>query len=248
MDRWIRAAGAVVTLMACAFPPRAVAQQTNLALVYRLMLERRMVVDPLNADPRQAALGERLNHGDLVMTSENTRAAVRFTDDGSIVRLNPSSQLQILAEGERGALAKALHLEFGELWARVTRGRGEFRVRTPTGVAAVKGTEFVVRVGTDGVTTIVTLEGVVEFFNDAGRVEIGARRRATVPAANVLPDVTVVQPEEIQALGELVAREPEDEVLRIEIPIQNPQGVNRTLILEVPRSQADLVIKPGGGE
>ena len=41
-------------------------------------------------------------------------------------------------------------LEFGELWARVTEQRGTFQVQTPSGVAAVKGTEFIVRVDAQG--------------------------------------------------------------------------------------------------
>lgn len=238
----------LLTAAALALPSATAAQQTDVALVHRLLLDRQMAVIPPNAPPTEAELGQRLNHGDVVATSPNTRAAIRFTDDGSLVRLNPNSQLQVRAEGDRGALSKTLELEFGELWARVTRQQGEFQVRTPTGVAAVKGTEFVVRVLADGSATVITLEGVLDFFNDAGTVEVPAGRRATVAAANVLPEVEEVQREELEELGQLIEEAAVEDVIRIEIPLQNAQGQVRTVILEVPRSEAQAIVNRGGRE
>lgn len=233
-------------LGALGLPGAAAAQQTNVALVHRLLLDQQMVVVEPNNNQRAAQLGQRLNNGDLVATSPNTRAAIRFTDDGSLVRLNPNSQLQVRAEGDRGALSKTLELEFGELWARVSPQQGAFQVQTPAGVAAVRGTEFVVRVGPDGATTIITLEGALDFFNDAGTVQVGAGRRASTTAANVLADVQDVQEEEVEQLGELVEDEAADDVIRVEIPVQNAQGLVRTLILELPRSEAQAILNPGG--
>ena len=74
-----------------------------------------------NTQDLPASLGQRLTSGDLVSTSANTRAAIRFTDDGSLIRLNPNSRLQVRTGAEGGAVTKTLELEFGELWARVTR-------------------------------------------------------------------------------------------------------------------------------
>ena len=77
----------------------------------------------------------------MMLTDANTRAAIKFTDDGSTVRLNPSSQLTVIATGERADMVKTIELDVGELWARVTPGAGErrFQGQTPVGVAAVKG-------------------------------------------------------------------------------------------------------------
>ncbi len=230
-------------------PVSTAAQQTNVALVHRLLLDRQMVVVSANAAERVAQLGQRLNHEDIVATSPNTRAAIRFTDDGSLVRLSPNSRLQVRVEGERGALTKTLELEFGELWARVTFQDGsDFRIQTPTGVVAVKGTEFVVRVGPDGATTVITLEGAVDFFNGAGTVEVPAGRRSTMVSSDVLPVVESTEREELEALGDLIEDEAEDDIMRIEIPMQNAQGLVRTLILEVPRSEAQAILNPGGRE
>ena len=47
----------------------------------------------------------------------------------------------------------------------------------------MKGTEFVVRVDENGVTTVLTLEGAVDFFNGAGTIEVAAGRQTTVTSA-----------------------------------------------------------------
>ena len=123
------------------------AQQADVALVYRLLQDGQMVVMPATGPERRAQVGDRLRDRDLLATSANTRAALRFTDDGSILRLNPSSRVRLTSGDERGVVVRTLQLEFGELWARVAHHDGTtLRVQTPAGVAAVKGTEFVVKV------------------------------------------------------------------------------------------------------
>ena len=235
---------AVLAVMA-PFATAALAQESNLALVHRLMLEQRMAVIEADADELVAQLGQRLASGDRVVTSSNTRAAIRFTDDGSLVRLNPSSELLVRSEGDRGALTKTLELEFGELWARVTEQRGVFQVQTPSGVAAVKGTEFIVRVDPTGATTVLTLEGALDFFNGAGTVEILAGRQGTTTDANTLVQVVDIEDDDLEGLDELVEDDADDEIIRIEIPVQNAEGVQRTVILEVSRGEAQALVSGG---
>ena len=237
---------ALLTAVALLLPSAAAGQDNSVALVHRLLLDQQMVVTRSTDILLQAELGQRLTSGDLIVTSANTRAAIRFTDDGSLVRLNPNSTLQVRTDGDRGALTKTLKLEFGELWARVTRQQQErgFQVQTLSGVAAVKGTEFVVRVDTTGATTILTLDGAVDFFNGAGTVEVGAGNQAAAVNANALVQVSEISDQDREALGELIA---DDDILRIEIPVQNAQGVTRTMIIEVPRKDGEPIVNPGGG-
>lgn len=215
-------------------PARA---QNDIALVYRLMLDQRMVVTQ-GAAIDTAVLGRRLVNNDAVFTSENTRAAIRFTDDGSLLRLNPNSQLQLRAAGDRGALVKTIELEFGELWSRVTRGDAQqLRVQTPSGVAAVKGTEFIVRVTTDGVTSVLVLEGIVEFANQGGVVDITAGNIVIVQSATDPPVPRRITDDELAGFGTLLDDADADEPSTIEITLQHPDGRIRTVVLEVPRRE-----------
>jgi hypothetical protein len=218
-------------------PGAARAQQADVALVYRLLQDGQMVVFPASGGQRLAQLGNRLRHGDAVATSPTTRAALRFVDDGSILRINPNSRVQLTTRDEGGALVRTLELEFGEVWARVNRRDGaQFRIQTPAGVAAVKGTEFVVRVDSAGVT-VITLEGVVEFFNDAGRTDVTAGRRASAASATDAPQEAPASPEELSAAGDVGGGEDGAASTAgtwIEVQLQDAEGRMRTLMLQVP--------------
>jgi len=216
-------------------PGRAQGQQADVALVYRLLQDGQMVVIPASGAERRAQLGDRLRHRDAVATSANTRAALRFVDDGSILRINPSSQVRLTTGDEGGALVRTLELEFGEVWARVTRRDGaEFRVQTPAGVAAVKGTEFVVRVDSAG-ATVITLEGVVEFFNDAGRTDVTAGHKASAASRSDAPQDAPASPEELRAADEVGGEDGASAAgTWIEVQLQDAEGRMRTLMLQVP--------------
>lgn len=216
-------------------PGRAQGQQADVALVYRLLQDGQMVVIPASGPERRARLGDRLRHRDAVATSATTRAALRFVDDGSILRINPNSQVRLTTGDERGALVRTLELEFGEVWARVNRRDGaEFRIRTPAGVAAVKGTEFVVRVDSAG-ATVITLEGVVEFFNEAGRTAVSAGQRASAASSSDAPVAGAASPDELHAAGAVGGEDgASGEGTWIEVELRDANGRVRTLMLQVP--------------
>jgi hypothetical protein len=215
---------------------RAHAQQADVALVYRLLQEGRMLVTPASGTEHPAQIGERLRSQALLTTSPNTRAALRFTDDGSILRLNPSSRVRLTSGDERGVVVRTLQLEFGELWARVTRHDGTtLRVQTPAGVAAVKGTEFLVRVDEKGVTTVLTLEGVVEFFNPSGRVDVTAGSKVVVDSAGEAPRKEPATPADVRGAEGVRGEEAGDvRGTWVEVLLRNAAGQSRTLMLRVP--------------
>ncbi|HEU4556523.1 MAG TPA: FecR family protein [Longimicrobium sp.] len=231
-SRWAGAALAVALGMMTA--GSAGAQQTDVALVYRLLDQAQMVVTRGNTPQPPAKIGDRLRNGDQVFTSGNTRAALRFTDDGSILRLNPNSQVALTSRNENGVVVRTLSLEFGELWARVNRRDGtHLRVSTPAGVAAVKGTEFLVRYR-DGVATVITLEGVVEFFNGAGRVDVTAGQKVTADSATAPRS----QPATRDELRETAGAGGEDrgavQGTWVEVQLRDASGQTRSLMLQLP--------------
>lgn len=209
----------------------------DVALVYRLLQDGQMVVVPASGAERRAQLGDRLRDRDVVVTSAGTRAALRFTDDGSILRVNPGSQVRLTAGDERGVLVRTMELEFGEVWARVNRRPGaEFRIQTPAGVAAVKGTEFLVRVDPEEGTTVITLEGVVEFFNQAGRVDVTAGRKAEATSQTDAPEAALASREELREAEDAGGGEDgaSQDGAWIEVQLRDETGQTRTLMIQVP--------------
>jgi ferric-dicitrate binding protein FerR (iron transport regulator) len=183
-------------------------------------------------------LGDLLNDGDDAFTLTGTRAAIRFADDQSLIRMNENTVLRVRAEGqERGSLRRVIELEGGELWARITGKPGtETHVRTPSGVAAVRGTDFIVRHDpTTGETTVITLEGLLEFFNQAGLVDVPAGRKVVVQSDEEEPQTTPVEPEDLAPTRSLLEDQAEEEDQEVvEVTITGANG--RSVTIRVPRS------------
>lgn len=120
--------------------------------------------------------GMKVSAGDRLATEAESRLEIRL-DDGSLLRLGASSQLDLQATGT----VTKLKLWFGKLGASVKKlvnPQSKFEVETPTVVAAVRGTEF--RVDVDGEeqedpleagTEVAVYEGEVEVTDLAGEIE-----------------------------------------------------------------------------
>ena len=115
----------------------------------------------------QAKAGDEFVNKDELESKENSFAAVKFVDGSSVVKLFPNSILTINAEKENGKLNKSNYLQFGELWAKVTKKTGKFEIDTPTTVVSVKGTELFVTVDENGDTELFTFKGEVHIRNKA---------------------------------------------------------------------------------
>ena len=109
--------------------------------------------------------GMPLEEGDRVVVAEGGTAEVAL-DGGSLitVRENSDFKLEKTAKGE-----SSFFLQIGSLLAKIQKlGNQRLRVRTPTAVAAVRGTEFGVEVDGDNSHVGVFDEGKVEVTGDTG--------------------------------------------------------------------------------
>lgn len=109
--------------------------------------------------------GMPLEEGDRVVTAEGGTAEVCL-DGGSLitVRENSDFKLEKTAKGE-----SSFYLALGSLLAKIQKlGDQRLKVRTPTAVAAVRGTEFGVEVDGDDSHVGVFDEGKVEVTGDKG--------------------------------------------------------------------------------
>lgn len=126
-----------------------------------------------------------LEDGDRVETGEDGRAELALESE-SLMELGPGSSFTVGSTQESDSW---FSLSLGTLMAKVkslaaTR-RKRFRIRTPTSVCAVRGTEFGVEVGNDGETSVgVFDEGqvAVSAGGDGSGAEtlLGAKQETTV--------------------------------------------------------------------
>jgi len=110
------------------------------------------------------AVGDKLAVGTALRTGTAGRVRLKFID-GSVLVLADRSQLRIEAFSAGGTQPRhaELLLELGLIGQRVNPSAGgSWKVRTPTAVTAVRGTEFSVEVGDDRATAVLVKTGAVD--------------------------------------------------------------------------------------
>jgi len=179
--------------------PVPAAPDKDIALVLKTTGQVQVNAD--NAAWQNAGRGTRLHAGAQVRTGDQSLAAIVFTDDKSLLKVRSNSKVVINGKREAAAsggqrIIKTIAMEFGELWAKVTKGNTPFRVETPSGVAAVKGTIFYSILRDDGRLYIICFDGIVELINRFGSVLVQAGQTGT-SALNEAPETHPSTPEEI---------------------------------------------------
>lgn len=127
---------------------------------------------------------EMLREGDTVKTGAGMRVAVAFVG-GAELRINEESTFVLESGG--GSKPTSVYTKFGNAWTRLLHGKSDMRVRTPTAVAAVRGTEADVNYG-EGPMTVKVYEGFVDVMNDKGTTALKAGQQTSVAGAGQAPE------------------------------------------------------------
>ncbi|MDZ7269916.1 MAG: FecR family protein [candidate division KSB1 bacterium] len=190
--------GALV-LLVCSIGVAIAQSAAEVAVV--LKARGKVDVQRAQSQPAESARqGMRLHSGNLLRTGEESLAALVFTDDKSILKVRSNSRVAIKGAREHNSVIKTIGLEFGQLWARVTKSTTPFRIQTPSGVAAVKGTIFYCMLDESGRMSVICLEGAVELANALGKVLVQAGYTGTA-LKNQAPAARPSLPEEIPSWG-----------------------------------------------
>jgi hypothetical protein len=127
----------------------------------------------------RASLGTVVRQGDKVVTSRGAKATVLFRD-GSVIRLGPSSTVtieQLSYDEDRSIAQSAYNLAAGTMMSIVGSLFGsdesDYKVTTPTATSGVRGTMFIMKVGTHpqlgySTTMAVGLDGKFTFQGGRG--------------------------------------------------------------------------------
>lgn len=101
------------------------------------------------------ARGGRVMLGQHVRTGPKTRAELAFVD-GTVLRLGPSTRMRLKVDKPvSGGIRTLLQAWSGQLWAKVTKGRGQFAIAGSQAVASVTGTTFRLEVSADKTAAVV---------------------------------------------------------------------------------------------
>lgn len=125
-----------------------------------------------NGEPRPALLGESLSMGSAVRTGPLSAASVQFAD-GALLFLEADSELQLDSlsrHSSTGMVDTQVRLNRGAGRAKVPvrEPRSEFRIATPSAIAAVRGTEY--RVSAQAESTLSSVyESTISVSTSAGK-------------------------------------------------------------------------------
>lgn len=125
--------------------------------------------------------------GDYLRTNASGSLAVLFSDRTQM-RLARNTTLLVKKVG--AASDSEFELQSGTIWARAERGGIGLTVDTPAAAAAIRGTDWTMTVDGDK-TSLIVLEGNVDFANEFGSVSVAAGESATATIGSA-PSKTIV--------------------------------------------------------
>ena len=136
-----------------------------------------------NVSWEEARNGRDLFAGDSVRTGQDSRVSILCVDETQL-KLNentvvvlksatPSARIGIAFPAtQREAGAGLYEVPAGEIWLRNKNEKARFEVQTPAVTAAIRGTEFNLKVDRSGATALVLLEGKLTFANSQGQIDL----------------------------------------------------------------------------
>ncbi len=120
----------------------------------------------------KAKIGAKVGSGDSVKTGKDSLAMLLMSD-GAVIKINEKSEHQVPKEAE-----KELTLKAGSIFSKIPKQAQEqqFRIRTPSAVIGVRGTQFFTSFGQDDKTKadvwMCVNEGSVEVTSTANQKKV----------------------------------------------------------------------------
>jgi hypothetical protein len=149
-----------------------------------------------SSDFAPALDGDILANGDFVRSSKDGRAVLTFFD-ASTLSVDPGSLVKVLALNRVGTGGIQLLVEqtLGRSWAAVSKLKtpdSKFEIKTPTSIAAVRGTAFetIVTQNADGTTSVtykVDDGQILVTASAGGSVTVGANQQVTISTNRPAP-------------------------------------------------------------
>jgi hypothetical protein len=168
-------------------------------------------------DWKKLSLGGVLQEGDMIRTSRQSRCEIEL-GDGSATKLLENSTLELRNLPKAGNPATELHAGLGKFYFKLKKmATPSFRISTPTSVAAVRGTEFVM-INETATSHLFVKSGLIDWSDPAlqNMVQVGAGFKSVLRGGAPPEAPTALSPEDLavieQAAAESKTPPPEEQV------------------------------------
>lgn len=146
-----------------------------------------------SSDWVKAKKGIRLRQGDQVKTGKLSYANIDM--DGNAIKVGANSHVEISMDIIDEQPSGMLSMFFGSLslkMDRLKKNNQKYGVKTPSAVAAVRGTEFNIVTGHNGKTVVQVSEGEVSLTGVRKTVSISANQQSSVEIGKDPEKVTII--------------------------------------------------------
>jgi len=164
----------------------------------------------------RAALGIQVFEGDLLATGESGKLKVMFSDD-QVITLGPQTQYRIEIhqfaqdQGIRKTLGRLISGFLRVVVSKILGAQSSVEIETPTAVAGVQGTFFLIEAGLD-YTTFIALDGRIMVRGKgkpaATAMPVDANQQIIVDYSRKPRPPTVLDPDLLKKLFDATSLEP----------------------------------------
>lgn len=137
-----------------------------------------------NEFSNELKMGTQLFNNDLIVTDSDGFVKFSYLDDGTTIKIHHDSELYVRGQINKKSISKRINMSNGLLKLDVSKQNDdEFMVITPTSVASVKGTSFILESNEDG-DSFFGYEGTVEIRNKESNKIVKLSKNLKVTSTN----------------------------------------------------------------
>ncbi|TXH28964.1 MAG: TonB-dependent receptor [Burkholderiaceae bacterium] len=156
---------------------------------------------PQEVQWREARVQQRVEAGHFVRTGDQSSMALLFADKTQM-RLAQNSLFQVKSTVGTTGAPVTLQLRQGRAWTQSKSGPGRVQMETPTAIAAIQGTDWIMEVDEAGNTRLIVLHGQVQLYNDHGSVTVQGNEQARVAPGQAPVKLLLLNPaDRVQWIG-----------------------------------------------
>ena len=142
---------------------------------------------------KELNLGSELFNDDYIKTKSNGFIKFAYLDDGTTIKMHKNSEIYVRGNVQEYLIDKRISISHGTYNFNVSNQKdGVFTVITPTSVASVKGTKFILVSDLEGKDEFYGFEGLVEILNKESNTTLRLSRNVKVtstPDGNINSEI-----------------------------------------------------------
>jgi len=200
-----------------------------------------------NEFSNELKMGSQLFNNDLIVTDSDGFVKFSYLDDGTTIKIHHDSELYVRGQINKKSISKRINMSNGLLKLDVSKQNDdEFMVITPTSVASVKGTSFILESNEDG-DKFFGYEGTVEIRNKESNKIVKLSKNLKVTSSNDgTIDSQIVTPADVNPIETFIQLDEEEQPIEnyFEEEIDN-QTINELIIkvYNADGEEREIIIK-----